>query len=57
MSIGNENGNSKKLFKMKKGLYEERAKFWSDLKKQYNLISWEIDAKPSREKLDEKDEL
>lgn len=54
MVIGNENGKSKELFKIKKDLYPERAKFWMDLKEKYNLKVWKTDSKP---KEDLKDEL
>jgi carboxylesterase type B len=54
MQIGNENGKSKELFQMKKDLYPERLKFWSDLKEQYNLKVWKTESKP---KIDSKDEL
>lgn len=57
MMIGNENGQSKELFKMKKDLFPERAKFWMDLKEKYNLKVWKTDSKPKETKEDLKDEL
>lgn len=58
MIIGNENGNSKDIFKMKRDLYPERAKFWLELKEKYNLKIWKTDSKPKDDLKGEiKDEL
>lgn len=43
MLIGNENGESKKIFQMKKDLYSERAEFWMKLKEKYNLRTWKTE--------------
>lgn len=45
MQIGNENGKSQELFRMKQDLYRERLKFWSDLRENYNLKMWKPEVK------------
>lgn len=56
MQIGNENGESKKLFQMKKDLLPKRGEFWMKLREEYNLRTWKIDSMGKVEK-EEKDEL
>lgn len=43
MVLGNENGESKKLFQMKKDLYPKRAEFWMKLKEKYGLRTWKTE--------------
>lgn len=40
MQIGNENGNSDKLFEVKNNLFEARAEFWMNLRQKYQLNRW-----------------
>lgn len=40
MRIGNENGKSKNLLEMKKGLFEKNSKFWIELREKYGLRVW-----------------
>lgn len=40
MQIGNENGKSSNLFKINKGLYEDRANFWMKVREDYKLSRW-----------------
>ncbi|KAG5668733.1 hypothetical protein PVAND_016660 [Polypedilum vanderplanki] len=50
MQIGNENGLSKKLLQMKKNLYPERVRFWTELREKFALHNWKLETT-------EKDEL
>ena len=53
MLIGNENGESKKIFEMKKDLYPKRAEFWMNLRAKYGLKTWktEVDEQVSKDEL------
>jgi plasmid maintenance system antidote protein VapI len=40
MQIGNENGKSMELYKIKEGMFEERSSFWMELREKYRLNTW-----------------